>query len=228
MYVVYLTTYSGDKFPSFYIGSSTLERVESGYHGSVRSQKYRALWEGELKDNPHLFQTAIVSIHENRNESLIAEEALQRFHNAVKSPCYVNMAYARGGFINPGKWSDETRAKMSESAKNRGKPKTKKARILLGPEEQKRRATIKRQAKAEQKRLLNPKIPKAPKKYVPREEINARISKALQGHELSKEAKEKIGKKAKLANTGRKQSPEHVAARAASRKKTMNERKENI
>jgi len=114
MYVTYLTTYSGDKLPPFYIGSSTKERVENGYHGSVRSQKYRALWESELENNPQLFTTVILSEHKTRNESLDAEVALQKLHDAVKSPLYINMAYARGGFFNPGTeaYTPEVRAKM--------------------------------------------------------------------------------------------------------------------
>ena len=114
MYVTYLTTYSDDKLPRFYIGSSTKTRVENGYHGSVRSQKYRALWESELTAHPELFSTAILSEHDSRDESLEAEEAFQMLHNAVKSPDYINMAYARGGFINSGPeaYTPEVKAKM--------------------------------------------------------------------------------------------------------------------
>ena len=114
MYVTYLTTYLGDKLPRFYIGSTTAQRFATGYHGSVRSQKWGALWKEELEKNPHLFTSVKIFDHATRNEALIEEENLQRFFDAVRSPDFVNMAYARGGFINPGTegYTQEVRARM--------------------------------------------------------------------------------------------------------------------
>lgn len=117
MFVTYLTVYSGEKLPPFYIGSTTEERLAKGYHGSIRSVKYRAIWEQEIIDHPELFETRILTSHDAREDSLIKEEEIQKMFDAVKSPLFTNMAYARGGFINPGSFSDETRAKMSASAK---------------------------------------------------------------------------------------------------------------
>ena len=48
MYCVYLTTYFGAKLPMFYIGSSTVSRVNSGYRGSVSSKSYKEIWNNEI------------------------------------------------------------------------------------------------------------------------------------------------------------------------------------
>jgi hypothetical protein len=42
MFVTYLTEYSGNKLPPFYIGSTSATRLATGYHGSVRSEKWAA------------------------------------------------------------------------------------------------------------------------------------------------------------------------------------------
>ncbi len=60
LFCTYLTTYSGNKLPLFYIGSSSVERVNNGYHGSVKSKAYSTIWKSELKHNPHLFKTRIL------------------------------------------------------------------------------------------------------------------------------------------------------------------------
>lgn len=58
IYITYLTIYSGDLLPKYYIGSTYLENVtENNYHGSVKSKKYGSIWKSELKDNPTLFET---------------------------------------------------------------------------------------------------------------------------------------------------------------------------
>lgn len=127
MFVTYMTTYSGDKFPPLYIGSTTAKRIASGYHGSARSKKYRATWESELKSAKHLFDTFVLSEHSTADEALKAEDDLQHLFNAVRSPTFVNMAYARKGFINPGSFSDEVRSVMSIKAKARGMKKAQAA-----------------------------------------------------------------------------------------------------
>ena len=63
MYCVYLTKYTGNKLPSYYIGSTSLKRIENGYRGSVSSKEYKNIWKSELIDNPHLFEIEIISKH---------------------------------------------------------------------------------------------------------------------------------------------------------------------
>ena len=94
IYVVYLTVYSGNKLPPFYIGSSSLEKIQNGYKGSVTSKKYKQKWKNEVKTNPEQFKTNIISRHKTRKEALSKEYVLQKKLNVVKSEMYVNMAIA--------------------------------------------------------------------------------------------------------------------------------------
>lgn len=95
IYCVYLTTYSGSKLPPFYIGSSNVDRIQKGYRGSVMSQKFSAIWKSELKSNPKLFKTYIISKHTTREEALFKENLLQKKLNVIKSCMYINESYAQ-------------------------------------------------------------------------------------------------------------------------------------
>jgi len=44
-YCVYHTKYIGDKMPNNYVGSSSVHKVECGYKGSVKSKKWKKIWE---------------------------------------------------------------------------------------------------------------------------------------------------------------------------------------
>ena len=100
MYCTYLTIYSGDKLPPFYIGSTSLQKYEEGYCGSVSSKKYKDIWRQELKNNPHLFDTVILSEHNTREEALIEENILQRKLNVVKNSNFINQSFANiNGFF---------------------------------------------------------------------------------------------------------------------------------
>ena len=131
-YCTYLTTYSGKKLPPFYIGSSSVDRIKEGYHGSVHSKKYKQIWKNELKQNPHFFKTKIISLHGTRKEAIIKEEKFHRLLNVVKSTMYINMAIAApNGFhgrdvtgnLNPmyGKKHSEI-SKSFMNADKKGKP----------------------------------------------------------------------------------------------------------
>lgn len=154
IYVVYHTTYSGDKFPQNYIGSTTLNRIQNGYRGSVRSKKFRKLWENELKENPELFYTVIISHHYTRYEALYKELYYQQLFNVVDNPLFVNMSYAKpNGFFgrkNSGKdspsfgkkrtdkhWTKkeenhEVFEKMKNENSNRMKVRNKQHKFALG------------------------------------------------------------------------------------------------
>lgn len=60
IYHVYLITYSGNKLPPFYIGSTSDKKIKDGYLGSVSSKKYSKIWKKETKENKHLFKIHIV------------------------------------------------------------------------------------------------------------------------------------------------------------------------
>ncbi len=97
--IVYLTMYSGDLLPKWYIGSTTLKRVNDGYNGSVDSKEYKSIWQQERKNNPQLFTTRILSYHDNKQDSLDEELRLHKKHKVIKNPKYINMSYCqRNGF----------------------------------------------------------------------------------------------------------------------------------
>jgi hypothetical protein len=93
-YCTYLTTYFGNKLPIFYIGSSTIKKIKKGYHGSVSSKRYKSIWKKELKENPHLFKTKVISSHKNDKECRQKEKQLQIHLNVVNNPLYINMSLA--------------------------------------------------------------------------------------------------------------------------------------
>ena len=125
--------------PPFYIGSSSLKKIQSGYCGSVTSKKYKNIFIREIKYNRHLFKTKIISLHDTRQEALIKENILQRKLDVVKSSMYFNESFAsENGFfghdnsgINNGMFgkthSQETIAKLKKpksSKVNYFKPKS--------------------------------------------------------------------------------------------------------
>lgn len=94
MFIVYFTIYSGTKLPPFYIGSTSLEKHLDGYHGSVKSKKYKEIYESELKDHPELFDSLIVEEYETREEALYSERYYQKLYNVVKNKNFFNMSIA--------------------------------------------------------------------------------------------------------------------------------------
>jgi len=99
-FCVYLTTYSGNKLPPFYIGSTSIEKIKNqNYHGTVTSKKFKNIWWNEIENNPSLFKTFIISTHYSRKEAYEKEEYLQRTLNVVKSSMYINMSIANGNFV---------------------------------------------------------------------------------------------------------------------------------
>lgn len=94
IYCVYLTIYRGSKLPPFYIGSSSIKKIKSGYHGSVSSREYKNIWLEELKENPNLFQTKIISTHNTREEAVEKENYFHHKLNVVKNSLYTNKWYA--------------------------------------------------------------------------------------------------------------------------------------
>lgn len=98
MYCVYLTIYRGNQLPPFYIGSTTLSRINSGYRGSVSSRKYKPVWKRELAMAPHLFHTHVLFQCASRTEATEKEAQLQRKVDAVRNPLYINTVIAGAGF----------------------------------------------------------------------------------------------------------------------------------
>ena len=145
LYCVYLTVYTGKKLPIFYIGSTSLAKINNGYRGSVASKEYGILWKEELKANPHLFTTKTISIHNSRKEAFEKEEKIQKILNVIHNPLYANKAFANSKFSlkqhtpwtreafkkripwNKGKheiYSEEAKSKMGRRAGYPGKKHT--------------------------------------------------------------------------------------------------------
>lgn len=130
IYCVYLTVYSGNKLPPFYIGSTSVKRIiEKKYHGSIASKKYKDIWKSELKSHPELFKTIIICTFESRKEAIEKENKLQKLLNVIRSPLYINQSTAQvngycgrivKGKDNPffgKKHTEETRKRLSDTHK---------------------------------------------------------------------------------------------------------------
>jgi hypothetical protein len=116
-YVVYLVTYSGDKLPKYYIGSTSIEKINNGYLGSVKSKKWKTIFELEIKNNKELFNSEILSYHETRQDALSEELRIQKEQNVVKSNEYINESLAsKNGFFGMA-ITDEHKIMLSKIAK---------------------------------------------------------------------------------------------------------------
>lgn len=103
-FCVYLTVYYGNKLPPFYIGwSSRPDKVlAQKYHGSVESKRYKEIYKKELKENPHLFKSFILSYHSTDVEATAREEKFHRKLNVVNNPLYFNMGIGQAKFGGSG------------------------------------------------------------------------------------------------------------------------------
>ncbi len=181
MYCTYMTHYTGDKLPPYYIGSTSINRVENGYHGSPGSKNFKSIWANELKDNPHLFKTTILNRHTTRDEAYLDEIKWQTKLNVVENDLFVNAKIQPSTFTTQGKTkilSEETKTKLSKVGKGR-----------------------KRSEKT------NEKIKKFWQENPYPEEAKEKISKSKIGKPRSEETKAKLSK----ANTGKKHSEETKA-----------------
>lgn len=174
IYCVYLTAYKGNKLPPFYIGSSSEQKILNGYKGSVRSKKYRKTWEEELKQNPNLFETKIISRHITREEATQKEHKLQKHLDVVKSPLYINMSIAsKNGFFgmdvsgnknpNYGKKSldfDRTNYKKPKTEEHKNKLKAPKTEL------HKNKLSISRKGYKEPKELIKKRSLRISKTYI--------------------------------------------------------------
>lgn len=207
MFCVYLISYKGNKLPPFYIGSTSVKKIQDGYKGSVKSKAYAKMWKAEVAANPHLFKAMVVSLHKTRKEATVKEHTLQTKMGVVKSPLYVNMAVAsKDGFfgmdvsgeLNPNfgkKASVETKAKMLANRQLTDAGRQKRAEVLR---------------KIIQKRMATPGV---------REELSRKMSGANNpqygktgeahphfGHKHTDDTKKRMSEALK----GKKKTAEHV------------------
>ena len=187
IYCTYLTVYTGNQLPPFYIGSTSIDNINKGYRGSVVSKKYMAIWKQEIASHLDLFKTIILTRHETRQEAQDKEIIFHESLSVALNPMYINMAHANGKFLMTGLHTPETKAKMS--AAHTGK--------IISPE------TKAKMSAAHTGKKLGPKSPEA-------------IAKTAAANTGKKHSPETLAKMS-AAHTGKKHSPEHIANNAAAR-----------
>jgi len=90
-YVVYLTIYSGNRLPPFYIGWTSEAKIQRGYNGSVKSKRFEKMWREERKTNRNLFKTIVLQKFETDKQAMDREGVIHRALNVVNNPLYINM-----------------------------------------------------------------------------------------------------------------------------------------
>lgn len=116
MFCVYITISRVNNLPPFYIGHSTIQKVNHGYRGSVSSIQYKKLWQQSIKKFPHLFITKIISIHEFRQDAARRERELLLKLDVLKNELYLNKCI-HGEKYSPYKRNEHSRQKTSISVK---------------------------------------------------------------------------------------------------------------
>lgn len=126
-YCVYITFYSGNKLPPFYIGSSSVEKINNGYSGSVGSKNYSELWKSEILNNRNAFKTKIISYCNDRSNAYLREKDIHLKLSVHKNSLYVNKSVAlrfkTGSYdvVYGKQQADILRAERSKSNRNREK-----------------------------------------------------------------------------------------------------------
>lgn len=133
MYCIYLTVYKGNNLPPFYIGSTSIDKIEGGYRGSVMSEEYRKIWREEIKNNSHLFKTIVIEKFKSRKDAYKREEIIHRHLKVDKNPLYINksLAIANGKFgsgFSGKKHTKERNQKLSEKTKGVPRPYARRKR----------------------------------------------------------------------------------------------------
>lgn len=226
IYCTYLTVYYGNKLPPFYIGSSSIHKVETGYHGSVSSRLYKKVWKSELKTNPSQFKTFIITTHSTRELAYLTEKKIQTTFNVIHNPLYINQSILNEKFTTSGlPVSDSTRKKLSRLHK--GKTVTTETRIKLAAaqtgntlsEETKSKLSMIHKSKWENPEYRQAKVLKA-RQVNSSPEYREKMRISSTGRHHTEETKNKIAnsRKGKLNpmfgkpahNRGKKHSPESI------------------
>ena len=197
IYCTYLTVYTGNKLPPFYIGSTSVDNINKGYRGSVVSEKYKSIWKQELHSHPELFKTSILTRHETRQEAMEREIVFQEAFSVASNPMYINMAHANGKFFNTDPHSPETKAKIS--AGNKGKAKSLEHITNMSAARIGKKQSPEHIAKRVAARIGKKRGPPSP-------ETRAKISDTLTGKKRGPHSPETKAKMS-AAKTGKKRGP---------------------
>lgn len=130
-YCTYLTIYSGNKLPPFYIGFSTVDNIKNkNYHGSVSSKDYTDIWNDEIKNNPSAFKTIILTTHVDLKEANDKEIFFLYHLDAKNHPLHINRDNGRIHVYTT--HTELTKAKISASVKKNHPSKTREWKTFFG------------------------------------------------------------------------------------------------
>lgn len=134
MYIIYWTVYYGQKMPRNYIGSTTLEKHQNGYLGSVVSAKWKSIWLSEIKNNRHLFKSHIIEyVGEDHGNALEREEFWQRKYNVITNPLFINLSYTKNTFRSIGPCSLQRKNNISLARQKTNKIQCQHCNKLVDP-----------------------------------------------------------------------------------------------
>jgi hypothetical protein len=120
-YCTYLTIYYGSLLPRRYVGSSSVDKVNNGYNGSVKSKKWAKIFIDEQKRNKHLFKTRILSFHETRKDAIEYELELHKKYNVTLDETFMNQSLAAPNGFFGRNVSGENNPMFGKIHPNRGK-----------------------------------------------------------------------------------------------------------
>ena len=148
---VYLVTYQGKMHPTYYIGSTFLDKFHNGYLGSTSSRKWAEIVNQEQINHPELYSSELLYQTNNRKEAFLVEYIFQKEQGVITSDKYWNMAMTipgQGFIADTSGYSlpVATRNKISNTLSN----KTDEQKALS---KQKRQQTIKNRSTEEQKKV---------------------------------------------------------------------------
>ena len=129
MYCVYLTVYSGNKLPPFYIGYCRKDKIDKGYLGTPTSKEYKEIFKEEKENSIHLFKIHIIKEYKTAKEAKLKETDLQTKLQVLKNPLYFNRSINSKEFLNSAPHKEETKKKIGDA--NRGKKHNQEFRNIV-------------------------------------------------------------------------------------------------
>ena len=117
-FAVYLTIYSGNKMPPFYIGYS-YNIHERNYYGTPSSKLYKDIFKKELSENPHKFKVVILKeFGDDIKAAKKYETYIQKALNVAKNPLYINRCIQHVDYYSI-PHTNESKAKLSKHYKGK-------------------------------------------------------------------------------------------------------------
>ncbi len=86
-YSTYITIYSGNKLPPFFIGYCKTEQIGSGFHGCPKDDTD---WRTELQQNQSLFKTKIIKTFKTEKQAIQYTNRLLIYFRCGSNPMLAN------------------------------------------------------------------------------------------------------------------------------------------